>query len=117
MAAVRKWKREHLPMQRVSCLIVTVIATLASQATPACAQLYSGYGPLGGGYGWGWYGGAGSTVQGDIARGLGEFAVGAGMYNELTARAGAINTDTRIRGNQYLFLSQMAANRRYLEHN
>lgn len=69
--------------------------------------------PLGyGGYGWGGWGG---TVQGDIARGLGYYATGAGIYNRQTAIAHAIDADTIMRWNQYLYLSQMEANRREYE--
>jgi hypothetical protein len=63
------------------------------------------------GYGWGGWGG-GSTVQGDMARGAGYYAMGAGIYNQRTAIANSINTDTVIRWNQYLWLSQQEANRR-----
>ena len=64
------------------------------------------------GYGWGGYGG-GSTVQGDMARGMGALAVGAGVYNQQTAVANSINADTAARWNQYLYLSQQEANRKY----
>ena len=66
-----------------------------------------------GGYGWGGWGGGGGTVQGSIARGLGAYAAGAGYYNQQTAVANSINTDTVMRWNQYLYLSQMETNRRY----
>jgi hypothetical protein len=80
---------------------------LALTAGEARAQYYGGYGP------WGWGGWAGgSTVQGDIARGLGFFELGAGAYNEATARANAINADTIMRWNEYMFLAQQEANRR-----
>ena len=49
--------------------------------------------------------GAGSTGQGDIARGQGVFLMGAGMYNLNTAMATSINVDTAIRWNQYVYLS------------
>jgi hypothetical protein len=68
-------------------------------------------------YGYGWpYGyswAAGSTPQGDIARGFGEYAKGLGEYNLDTAKADAINAGTAIELNQYSFLSQQEANRRY----
>jgi hypothetical protein len=38
-------------MQRAFCLTATVIVTLATQAMPARAQFYSGYGPFVGGWG------------------------------------------------------------------
>jgi hypothetical protein len=100
-------------MQRVLASTATLVVALATQATPACAQAYGsgGYGPVIGGLVW--YGGPGSTVEGDLARGLGQFALGAGFYNELTARAEAIHADTLWRRNQYAYLSQQEANRAY----
>jgi hypothetical protein len=71
------------------------------------AQYYPGYG----GYGWGGWGG-GDTVQGSIARGLGYYNIGAGIYNQQTAVANSINADTIMRWNQYWYLSQQEANRR-----
>jgi hypothetical protein len=67
-------------------------------------------------YGWGWggWGGWGETPQGSIARGLGALYAGAGMYNEQTAVARSINEDTWQRWNQYLYLSNEEANRKYL---
>jgi hypothetical protein len=76
------------------------------QGTSAQAQW--GY-PLGyGGFGWGGWGG--QTAQGDIARGLGAYAMGAGYYNQQTAIANSINTDTVMRWNQYVYEAQMNAN-------
>jgi hypothetical protein len=85
---------------------------LATAGGDARAQFFGyGYYPYGyGGYGWGGWGG--TTVQGDIARGLGYFAVGAGEYNRETAIANAINADTLYRWNQYMYLSQLEADRR-----
>jgi hypothetical protein len=101
-------------MQKVLA-ITTLIVTLATQAMPARAQPYGsgGYGPFVGGLVW--YGGPGSTVEGDLARGLGQFALGAGFYNELTARAEAIHTETLGRCNQYAYLSQQEANWAYAQ--
>ncbi len=67
-------------------------------------------------YGWGWggWGGWGETPQGSIARGLGALYAGAGMYNEQTAVARSINEDTWQRWNQYLYLSNEEATRKYL---
>jgi hypothetical protein len=68
-------------------------------------------------YGWGWggWGGwGGETPQGSIARGLGALYSGAGMYNEQTAIARSINEDTWQRWNQYLYLSNEEATRKYL---
>jgi hypothetical protein len=89
-----------------------MVVALALVAGDTRAQFGYGWYPRGyGGYGWGGWDG-GSTVQGDIARGLGYFNIGAGVYNELTAEANAINADTVGRWNQYMFLSQQEANRR-----
>lgn len=75
----------------------------------AGAHAQWGY-PLGyANYGWGGWGG--QTVQGNIARGLGAYAAGAGYYNQQTAVANSINTDTVMRWNQYVYESQMNANR------
>ena len=63
-----------------------------------------------GGYGWGGWGG---TAQGDIARGLGYFTMGAGIYNVDTAIARSINVDTLIRWNEYVYLSQREGTREY----
>lgn len=73
-----------------------------------------GYGRYGGygGYGWGGWG-AGSTVGGSVAQGLGTFAMGAGVYNEKTAVANSINTDTVMRWNQYVYEAQKEATRQY----
>ena len=68
-----------------------------------------GFGP----FGWGGWGG--ETVQGSIAHGMGAFAAGAGFYNQQTAIADSINADTVMRWNQFMFESQMEANRRARE--
>jgi hypothetical protein len=96
---------------------LALVLAIAAQGMPAHAQYdryslprgYEGYG-FGG---WGGGGGAGSTVQGSIASGLGALAVGAGAYNEQTAQANAINSQTLMQWNQYLYLSQQESNRRY----
>ena len=85
-----------------------MVVVLALAAGEARAQYYRGYG----GYGWGGWGGGGSTVQGNLARGLGAYNVGAGVYNEDTAVANSINENTVERWNEYMFLSQQEANRR-----
>src|SRR5438270_2235574 len=79
------------------------------QGGPAEAQWGYGWGAWGG---YGGYGG-GATVQGDTARGLGALAVGAGRYNQQTAVARSINADTAMRWNQYVYQSQLEANRNY----
>ena len=92
-------------MYRASQWAFGVVVVLAIATGESRAQ--GGYGR----YGWGGWGG-GSTVQGDIARGLGFYDIGRGVYNRETAIANSINTDTVIRWNQYLWLSQQEANRR-----
>ncbi len=82
------------------------LALLSVPGSRAFAQW--GY-PVGyGGYGWG---GWGATGQGDIARGMGVYAAGAGYYNKETAIAKSINTDTVMRWNQYVYEAQENANR------
>jgi hypothetical protein len=65
-------------------------------------------------WGWGGWGGWAATPDGDIARGLGAFNVGAGIFNLDTAQARAINTDTFMRWNQYLYEAHLEATRRYV---
>jgi len=89
-------------------MILALAAFLATAIGEARAQYYPGYGA----YGWGGWGGGGNTVQGNIARGLGYYEVGAGIYNEDTAIANSVNEDTITRWNQYLYESQQEANRR-----
>ena len=48
------------------------------------------------------YIGAGSTPAGDYLRGVGIAAYGMGIYNERTAVANSINTETFIRWNEYV---------------
>jgi hypothetical protein len=50
-----------------------------------------------------------------MARGLGVFAAGAGMYNQQTAVANSINANTVLNWNQYMYEAQMNANRTYHE--
>jgi hypothetical protein len=98
-------------MRRTSGLVFGILLSLAATSGQAHAQWGYGYYPYGyGGFGWG---GWADTGQGDIARGLGYFAIGAGIYNEETAVARAIDTDTAIRWNQYVYLSQQEATRQY----
>jgi hypothetical protein len=85
---------------------IAIVLTLG--AGESRAQYYEGYGP----YGWVGWGGGGGTVQGDFARGLGFFNMGAGIYNKETAEANSINADTIMRWNEFMFLSQQEANRR-----
>src|SRR5208282_4375162 len=98
-------------MHRRSRLAFGIVLSLAALSGQAQAQWgYGGY-PYGyGGYGWGGWGG---TAQGDIARGLGYFNMGAGRRNLWDAMARSINTDTAIRWNEYVYLSQQEATREY----
>src|SRR5208283_4978782 len=89
----------------------SVFALLLIQG--ACAQAQWGYPGGYGGYGWGGWGG--QTAQGDFARGLGAYAMGAGYYNQQTAVANSINADTVMRWNQFVYESQMNANRMHAE--
>jgi hypothetical protein len=82
-----------------------------TQGTSARAQW--GF-PMGFG-GWGWEGWGVGTAEGDLARGLGVFAMGAGEYNKQTAVANSIDTDTVMRWNQYIHESQMNINRKRRE--
>jgi hypothetical protein len=81
-------------------------------ATGSDARAQYGYGGYYGG--WGGWGGAGSTAYGSIAQGMGQLYAGAGAYNEQTAVARSINTDTAIRFNQYIYLGQQESERKYL---
>jgi hypothetical protein len=91
-----------------SAAIVVAMALIV----PASARAQFGY-PAGyGGYGWG---GWGSTIGGSNAAGLGNFNMGRGAYNEQTAVARSINTDTYLRWNQYMYLSQQHAANLYNE--
>ncbi len=67
-----------------------------------------------GGYGWGGWGGGG-TIAGDYARGMGVYAAGAGIYNQKTAVANSIDTDTLLRFNEYVYQGQKENTRRYYE--
>jgi hypothetical protein len=65
-------------------------------------------------WGWGGWGGWVDTPEGAIARGLGYYYTGAGIYNEKTAIADSINVDTMIRWNEYLHEANLEATRRYV---
>jgi len=84
-------------------------------AFAACGEAHAqfGYGYYPGGYGgFGWGGWGGATAEGNIARGLGAYNVGAGIYNQDTAVAESINADTAMRWNEYWYQSQVQANHR-----
>ncbi len=65
-------------MHRYSGLAALLVVMLSVPGVSAHAQY--GY-PAG----YGGWGGGGSTVQGSIASGMGQFAAGAGAYNARTA--------------------------------
>jgi hypothetical protein len=93
-------------------LFLTGLVALLAILSPDVRAQY-GY-PTGyGGYGWG---GWGSTPQSALAHGLGYFNVGRGAYNEQTAMARSINTDTVMRWNQYLYQSHLTALNSYQAH-
>src|SRR4051794_14494121 len=88
--------RRRLSMLRGFQRVLGIAILLALFAGESRAQVY-------GGYGWsGWGGGA--TPQGNIARGIGAYDIGAGVYNEDTAIANSINANTVERWNEYMFL-------------
>jgi len=101
-------------MQRRSGFAIALIWGLCT-VSGSSAHAQWGY-PMGfGGFGWeGW--GVG-TVAGDEARGLGMFAAGAGEYNKKTAEANEIDAATVKRWNEYLYQSQLNANRKWAERN
>jgi hypothetical protein len=85
------------------------LAVAMAAVQGGASQAQWGYPGGFGGFGWGGWGG--ETVQGSIAHGMGAFAMGAGFYNQQTAIANAIDTDTLMRWNQYMYESQLTANR------
>jgi hypothetical protein len=93
--------------RRTRWAVALACAILATQDTSAFAQWDF---PVGMGM-WGWGGWGVGTVEGDLAQGLGVFAMGAGIYNKQTAIAHAIDTETMIRWNEYVHEAQATANR------
>ena len=83
---------------------------VAATGWEARAQYYTPYGNGYAGYG---FGGFSGTPQGGIARGLGVFAEGQGVYNVDTAQAESIDADTIMRFNQFTYASHLEAQRRY----
>ena len=90
-------------------ILTAMMSTAALTASSHLAQAQYGYGF--GGYGDG--GGGAHTAEGDIARGLGVLAAGEGSYNINTAQARAINANTAMNWNQYMYESQQNTNRKY----
>ena len=99
-------------MHRKKFLAAGFVAILSTFCGTAQAQWGYGYYPYGyGGYGWGGWGG---TLQGEHCPRPGLLQHGAGIYNHQTAIARSINTDTAIRWNQYVYLSQKQATHDYM---
>jgi hypothetical protein len=94
---------------RLRWMAGAALCGLVLGASPAQAQF--GYMYPGGFGGWGGWGA--TTAQGDIARGMGMFAMGVGQYNEQTAIARSVNADTAMRMNEYLYEAQQVRNQRY----
>ena len=100
-------------MFRGTRLMLLVLAFASTSGGVARSQYYypNGYGSGGYGFG-GWTG----SVEGSVLRGMGAYAEGEGVYNYDTAKADAINTDSAVRLNQYLYNSDLEARRRYRTH-
>jgi hypothetical protein len=62
------------------------------------------------------YVGAGSTIQGDYLRGVGIAAQGMGQYNLQTAQANAINTQTWMTWNEYIWNVAKNENKEAVQH-
>jgi hypothetical protein len=93
-------------MSRTLGVVAVVVCGLAL-CVPALGQFVYPHGLMG----WGGWGAA--TVAGDTAAGMGMFAAGAGAYNLHTAQADAINAQTIMSLNEYLYQSQQNANANY----
>jgi hypothetical protein len=100
--------------QRTRFALALAITLLAVHGATARAQY--GYYPRGyGGAGWGGWGGGAQTPGSSMARGMGVYAAGAGMYNEQTAQARSINADTTMRFNEYMYQSSQVAKKKHGE--
>ena len=95
-------------MTRTTTITAAALMTAALAMAPEAEGQWA-YRP----YGWGGWGGG--TVGGDVARGMGVFAAGAGQYNQQTAVANSINTDNRMRLNEYLWQSEQVRKQQYYE--
>ena len=99
-------------MLRGSRWALAMAVLLAIAPNESQAQFGNGYYPGGyGNYGWGGWTGT-ATAEGNIARGLGYYNMGAGEYNKDTAVANAVNANAVLRWNQFLYQSQLESNRR-----
>ncbi|QDV32583.1 hypothetical protein [Tautonia plasticadhaerens] len=121
----------------VPMFLVAALATVAWPGSAASQPLLDGVGGGfgnqgfgGGGFGNQGFGGggfgsdmglaAGSTVQGDVGRGLGvynaglgQFFSGLGQFNLETAKANAVETARAATLNEYLYRSRLVARERY----
>ncbi len=86
-----------MKMSRYRWAAILTMALGATQGASARAQY--GYGAYGG------WGGGGQTPGSSLARGMGVYAAGAGQYNVETAQARSINANTRMKYNEYMYLS------------
>jgi hypothetical protein len=88
---------------------LALTALLALPGASARAQYFYpyGYNP----YGWGGWNSIGN-VYGGYAAGLGMYAMGAGVYNEETAEANAINVNTAMHLNEYMYESLLNKDKR-----
>lgn len=84
---------------RRAALIAMLCAALSVQAK-AQYRYPAGYG------GWGGWSGP-ATVAESTGRGMGNFAAGAGAYNEQTAEARSINANTAMQLNDYMYQVNM----------
>ncbi len=89
------------------------LVTLASLILSAESNAqWWGYGPSG----WGGWRGS-STVGGDVARGMGAFAASVGSYNRETAEAMAIDRQSRMELNEYLWRSEQVRRQQQYQKN
>jgi len=98
-------------MHRGIRFFVGGLAILVATGGEARSQYYYPFGYGYGGYGFGGWGA--ETPIGNIAQGMGNFAAGEGVYNEDTAIANSVNTNSVLRFNQYMYNSMLEARRRY----
>ena len=89
-------------MTRLGCTLAATLALVPLLGTEAPAQYFR-------------FGG-GSTVQGDILRGMGSELIGEGYYNFNTALANSINVNTSIRLNEYVWAVAKQQNKENAEH-
>jgi hypothetical protein len=87
-------------------LVAAAVLTAAGEVRAQYGYGWGGYG----GYGWG---GWGSTPGSSLARGLGYFYGGRGLYNVRTAEARSINTTTAIRWNNAVYQATAAMAQRH----